>query len=284
MLFVEMWVYDKGKIVEYDSSQQPIRMIGTNIDIHRQKITEEELRNLNITKDKLFSIIGHDLRGLIGSIMQISEMVSEKNALDEETLFQFLRSQKELSQNTFQLLDNLLNWARFNLEQIQYHPKPLNLSQLFEECITGVKYKAEQKGIQVVIHYHEPVSIYADEEMVRIVVRNLLNNSIKFTRSGSIHIAFRELKEEVEIEIKDTGVGIPPENLAKILSDNEYFSTRGTSNENGSGLGLKLCKNFIQQNKGMLSVESVVGIGTAFRFTLPKTKIKSSLETIPAIA
>lgn len=274
------WVYDKGKIVEYDSSQQPSRMIGTYIDIHRQKITEEELRDLNITKDKLFSIIGHDLRGLIGSIMQISEMVSEKNALDEETLFQFLRSQKELSQNTFQLLDNLLNWARFNLEQIQYHPKKINLCQLFNEAITGVKYKAEQKGINLVSDCSEPVYAFADEEMVRIIIRNILNNAIKFTRSGSIHLSLKELKEEVEIEIKDTGVGIPEENLTKILSDNEYFTTRGTSNENGSGLGLKLCKNFIQQNKGILYIESVKGTGTTFRFTLPKNKIEIPADTV----
>lgn len=265
------WVIDKGKVVELDPNRKPLRAIGTIIDIDRQKKIEEELRSLNITKDKLFSIIGHDLRGLIGTIMQISEMVSEKNSLTEENLNYFLQSQKELSQNTFHLLENLLSWARFNLEQIRYNPQKILLTQLIDESILGVRYKAIQKGIDIITHYNSDHHVNADEEMVKIIIRNLLNNAIKFTQKGSVNISCKETGNNIEIRVADTGMGIPDENLAIILSDNEYHTTPGTSNERGSGLGLKLCKSFIHQNKGSFSVHSAVGKGSQFIFTLPKS-------------
>jgi signal transduction histidine kinase len=264
------WVIDKGRVVEFDANHKPSRAIGTIIDIDRQKKIEEELRSLNITKDKLFSIIGHDLRGLIGTIMQISEMVSDKNALSEENLNYFLQSQKELSQNTFQLLENLLSWARFNLEQIRYNPQKILLNHLIDESILGVRYKAIQKGIDIITDYNGDHYVNADEEMVKIITRNLLNNAIKFTEKGSINISCKENGENIEVTVEDTGIGIPDEYLAIVLSDNEYHSTPGTSNERGSGLGLKLCKSFIHQNKGCFSMHSTVGKGSQFIFTLPK--------------
>ena len=264
------WVIDKGRVVEFDANNKPSRAIGTIIDIDRQKKIEEELRSLNITKDKLFSIIGHDLRGLIGTIMQISEMVSDKNALSEENLNYFLQSQKELSQNTFQLLENLLSWARFNLEQIRYNPQKILLNNLIDESILGVRYKAIQKGIEIITDYSSDHYVNADEEMVKIITRNLLNNAIKFTEKGSINISCKENRENIEVTVQDTGIGISDEYLAIVLSDNEYHSTPGTSNERGSGLGLKLCKSFIHQNKGSFSIHSTVGKGSQFIFTLPK--------------
>ncbi len=263
------WVIDKGKVVEHDAQQNATRAIGTIIDFDKEKRAEEELRNLNITKDKLFSILAHDLRGPIGTIMQISEMVSDKGVLNEETQYQFLNAQKELSQNTFQLLDNLLNWARFNLEQIRYNPKTIFLNEVINDSILGVKYKATQKGVGVNIEYKKDFYVWADEEMVKIIIRNLLNNAIKFTDSGTINIILKEHENHIQIKIIDTGVGISKEDLDKILSDNEYHTTKGTSNEAGSGLGLKLCKSLITENKGLLHIESAPGVGSSFIFTLP---------------
>ena len=264
------WVIDRGRVIERDNNDQPLRAIGTIIDIDRQKKNEEALRGLNSTKDKLFSIISHDLRGPIGAIMQIAEMVSEKNAVDEETLFMFLKSQKELTQHTFQLLDNLLSWSRFNLEQIQYKPGKISLRAIIDESLLAVRYRADEKGIPVNLEISEDIHAFADEEMIKIVVRNLLNNAIKFTRQGQITIAVNELHDHVTVQVTDTGVGIKNDMLEKILSDNEYITTRGTANEAGSGLGLKLCKNFILQNKGQFEIESDAGKGSVFSFTLPK--------------
>ena len=267
------WVIDKGRVVEFDSNHQPCRAIGTIIDIDHQKKTEEQLRGLNLTKDKLFSIISHDLRGPIGAIMQIAEMVSEKNALDEETLFMFLKSQKELTQHTFQLLDNLLSWSRFNLEQIQYKPEKISLQAIIEESLLAVRYRAAEKGIPIHFETSGDIHAYADEEMIKIIVRNLLNNAIKFTRQGQITIAVSEHNDYVKVQVTDTGIGIKNDILEKILSDNEYITTRGTANEAGSGLGLKLCRNFIQQNNGQFHIESDAGKGSVFFFTLPKRDI-----------
>ena len=268
------WVIDKGKVVEFNSNHQPYRAIGTIIDIDGQKKSEEAFRNLNITKDKLFSIIAHDLRGPIGAIMQISEMVSQNDAMDEETMSTFLRSQKELTQSTFQLLDNLLSWATYNLEQIKYHPKNINLNNILEESLLNINYKTKEKGIDILKNYGQQITeVYADEEMIKIVVRNLLNNAIKFTKTGTVTIAVTNAGNMVKVLIRDTGIGISKENIEKILSDDEYHTTRGTANEKGSGLGLKICKNFIHQNHGTFEIESIVGEGSAFSFTLPKSSL-----------
>lgn len=264
------WVYDRGKIIEYDSNNQPKRAIGIHIDIDNQKRIEENLRNLNATKDKFFSIIAHDLRGPIGSMMQISEMISDKDGLDNETLSKFLNSQKELSKSTFQLLENLLNWAMFNREQIQYNPKIFELGSIVDENILNIKYRAQQKGISIITDYSHTYNVYADEDMVKLIIRNLLSNALKFTgKNGFIHIEFEQKDKYLEVKIIDTGIGISEENIEKIISDNEFYSTYGTANEKGTGLGLKLCKNFIVQNKGELKIESKINVGTTFSFTLP---------------
>jgi signal transduction histidine kinase len=266
------WVIDKGKVVEFDSNHQPYRAIGTIIDIDGQKKSEEAFRNLNITKDKLFSIIAHDLRGPIGAIMQISEMVSQKDIMDEDTMSKFLHSQKELTQSTFQLLENLLSWAMYNLEQIKYHPKNISLNNILEESLLNINYKTKEKGIDILKNYSQQITeVYADEEMIKIVVRNLLNNAIKFTKTGAVSIAVKDAGNMVQVQISDTGIGISKENIEKILSDDEYHTTRGTANEKGSGLGLKICKNFVHQNHGTFEIESNIGKGSTFSFTLPKS-------------
>ena len=264
------WVSDRGKIIEYDENNQPKRAIGTHIDIENQKAIEENLRNLNATKDKFFSIIAHDLRGPIGSMMQISEMISDKDRFDEEMFTKFLNSQKELSKSTFQLLENLLNWARYNREQIQYKPKVFELSSIIDENIVNVKYRAKQKGISILTDYVHPYKVYADEDMVKLIIRNLLSNAIKFTgNEGFIRIEFEQKDKFLEVKFIDNGIGITEENIEKILSDKEFYSTQGTANEKGTGLGLKLTKSFIVLNKGELKIESEKGVGTRFIFTLP---------------
>ncbi|HLO57877.1 MAG TPA: PAS domain S-box protein [Bacteroidales bacterium] len=268
------WVIDKGKVIEFDENGKPKRAIGTHIDISNQKAIEEELRNLNVTKDKLFSIIAHDLRGPIGTMMQISEMVTEKGGMDDETLYNFLHSQKELTENTFQLLENLLNWARFNSERIQFKPKSINLNTIIDENLTSIKFRAGQKGISLVSEFTDSYSAFADEDMVKLVIRNLLSNALKFTgRNGSIRIELEKTNHTVEVKISDTGTGISDENISKILSENVFYSTSGTANEKGSGLGLKLCRNFITQNKGKFIIESKINTGSTFTFTLPEIPV-----------
>jgi signal transduction histidine kinase len=264
------WVLDKGRVTERDSDGKPLRIIGTFIDFSKQKKTEETLSNLNATKDKLFSIIAHDLRNPIGSMMHISEMLSDMENFDETTFKMFINSNKELSQNTYHLLENLLNWAMYNRNHIQYNPRMINLNSIVNENIDNIKFRTGQKNIYIVFDNQENHFAYADEEMIRLVVRNLLSNAVKFTSpEGEITIGINNGKENVEISITNPGTGISEENIEKILSETDFYSTPGTSNEKGSGLGLKLCRNFISLNHGSLLIKSTPGKETTFSFTLP---------------
>lgn len=265
------WILDKGKIVEYGADGKPLRAIGTHIDLDREKRIEEELRNLNETKDKVFSIIAHDLRGPIASMMNLSEMISENGRISDEDFYETINLQKELSQSTYQLLENLLNWARVNSNQIMVNPTKICLNDIVTETLSSLKYNSDHKEIIIRKEYHVPFEGYADEEMTRIVVRNLLSNAIKFTpRKGVITVEINNTNGYVMARFKDTGTGISPQNIKKILSDNHFYSTFGTDKERGTGLGLKLCKSLISLNHGELSVSSEVGKGSCFAFTLPR--------------
>ena len=264
-------VLDKGKIFEWTSDNKPSRMVGAFIDITRQKEAELQLKKLNATKDKFFSIIAHDLRGPLGSMVQISELLAEKGEMTEEDLYDILRSQRELSQNTFQLVENLLYWARHNSEQIKFDPKKILLNTIIDENIISVEFSAKQKDISVFTNYVDKFEVFADENMVRLIIRNLLTNALKFTApQGKITINLEDKGDYIETKITDTGIGISKENILKILSDDEFYSTSGTLSEKGTGLGLKLCKSFITRNNGELNIISELNKGTSFLFTLPK--------------
>ncbi len=264
------WVIDKGRIIEYDSEGSPLRAIGMHIDIDIQKKIEEELRIANATKDKFFSIIGHDLRGPIGAIMQISELISEKGNVDEDTLFDFLKDQKQLSKNTFQLLENLLYWARYNSNGIVSKPSKISINRIIEEHIALFQYDYVKKNLSLSQTYTSQYFAWADENMVKLIVRNLLSNAIKFTPStGMITIAISTSDHAVTISITNTGHGIEKENIAKILSSDEFYTSYGTDREKGTGLGLKLCKSFVELNNGVFSIESNLNQSSTVSFTLP---------------
>jgi PAS domain S-box-containing protein len=265
------WVIDKGKVTEWDKNGKPSRAIGTYSDIDNQMKIENELRIANATKDKFFSIIGHDLRGPIGSMMQISEQISEKGNVDEETLYRVLGFQKEVTRSTFHLLENILNWARYNQENLLFNPKVIDVNEAISENIEIIRYLAVKKNLSITHNNSGSINAYADMDMIKLVIRNVLSNSIKFTRNGGlIKIEIHDEQDFVNIKIIDSGVGISQENIKKILSEEEFFTTCGTEREKGSGLGLKLCKTFIAINQGVLSINSDINKGTTFSFSLPK--------------
>jgi PAS domain S-box-containing protein len=264
------WVLDKGKVTERDENGAPLRAIGTFIDLDKQKKTEEDLSVLNATKDKLFSIIAHDLRGPIGTMMHLSEMLSDMEHFDETTFKMFINSQKELSQNTYQLLENLFNWAIYNRNHIQYNPRTIDVNSIIEDNIVNMNFRAGQKDIGIYFNSPEHYTAFADEDMVRLVIRNLLSNAVKFTSpQQTITIGLKNGKEYVEISVTNPGPGISQENIEKILSVTDFYSTPGTGNEKGSGLGLKVCRSFIALNQGQFFIKSTPGKETTFSFTLP---------------
>jgi two-component system sensor histidine kinase/response regulator len=243
--------------------------VATHIKISEQS---KELKELNATKDRFFSIIAHDLRGSIGSMMQISELIARKGDVDEETLYTFLESQKDLSKNTFQLLENLLNWARCNTNQIEYYPEMLDVSTIINASVSNIIYQANNKDLAISVSNPDQIRVFADENMFRSVIRNLLSNAVKYTpKGGAISILITPAENNsVVFAVRDTGIGMPPkivENLFRIDSKNYR---PGTDGEPSNGLGLLLCNEFIKKQGGRLWVESEEGKGSTLSFIIPQ--------------
>jgi two-component system, sensor histidine kinase and response regulator len=242
--------------------------VATHLKICRQN---KELLELNATKDKFFSIIAHDLRGPIGNMLSISEIISEKGQVDDDTLYTFLEMQKALSKETIQLLENLLIWARSNTKRINFEPVLLDLNVLVNECIEVAQIQAMRKKITIeedlITQYH----LFADENMVRLILRNLLSNAVKFTpHNGKVNISVAlQENNSIVISVKDTGIGIPPEMLRNLFRIEVRSNRYGTDGEASNGLGLLLCKEFIDRHKGKIWVESEDKKGSVFSFSIP---------------
>jgi signal transduction histidine kinase/ligand-binding sensor domain-containing protein len=233
--------------------------------------SEKNLKKLNDTKDKFFSIISHDLKNPFSSLLSMSESISEnfQNVDDEDKLTIFNKINESVK-HIYSLLNNLLTWSRAQRERIEFEPVEFNLSKLIEININLHRIAAEKKGIKLVSIYDENQKAFADREMINTVLRNLINNAVKFSGEGnSIEIKTKTENSHIKVLIKDQGIGISEENLKKLFRIDVKFKSSGTSGEKGTGLGLILCKEFVEKNHGQIKVESVLGKGSTFSFTVP---------------
>ncbi|HCW06488.1 MAG TPA: hypothetical protein DGG95_03875, partial [Cytophagales bacterium] len=228
----------------------------------------QELDNLNRIKDKIFSSIAHDVRGPLASLHGLLTLLNLKSLSPDE----IQRITMELSarvNTTSSLLENLLNWSKNQITNAKANPVKTDLKKLVNDCISLYQNNALEKNIHLVNLIQESTYIYADEEMIRITLRNLISNAIKFTRNhGEVKIDSSRQDNILCISVSDSGVGIPQEDLKKLFSLDAY-TTLGTAKEKGTGLGLILCKEFIEKNGGEISVASENGIGSTFKFTVP---------------
>ncbi len=232
----------------------------------------EELKELNSTKDKFFSIIGHDLKGPLNSLTAFSNLIlNHAGSLTEEEMKKIAKDLNKSLKTLYELLENLLTWARSQTNKINLTPEKLDIQKHIEENISLLSKTATNKEIHIEFVALDKITAWADKNTVNTVIRNLLSNALKFTpRNGSITIFADAYKDAVEIGIRDTGVGMTPEQIQKVFDISTKHSTPGTEKEKGTGLGLILCKEFVEKNGGQLNIESVVGKGSTFRFTLPK--------------
>lgn len=233
----------------------------------------EELLRVNQTKDKFLSIIGHDLRNPIGAFKDmVSQLAEFPEMFNEKLRNQILEELRDEAESTYFLLDNLLLWAKTQKNSIQFNPEKLKLNLVIKNNIILNTRIAARKKITLKSAISDDVLVNADHNMIDLVVRNLLSNAIKFTpEEGKVSILVRDQDPDfVEVSIKDNGVGIPEKDLPRLLDPNDHLSTYGTSNEKGSGLGLVLCREFIEMNGGKLEIQSRVGRGSTFSFTLKK--------------
>jgi PAS domain S-box-containing protein len=253
--------------------------IAVFVDItEREKIlnalknSEENLREVNATKDKLFSIIAHDLRSPFNGILGFSELLIE-NASNNETQEneQFLEIINVTAKKTLVLLDNLLNWARSQTGKIEFAPEKLNLSAIIRELLVTSSSMAKIKNIDLCYSQSNDIEVYADKNMLETVLRNLINNAIKFTElGGRISVLSDSDLNNFEITISDDGVGMNEETVKNIFKVASYTTSLGTANEKGAGLGLVLCKEFVNKHGGKIWVESEENKGSNFKFTIPK--------------
>jgi len=252
-----------------------IRFFHNNYTFERQRAEKSaaELRELVSTKDKLFSIIAHDLRSPFNNIIGLSELLIEKEAHDAKSE-KYAGLINSSAKNTLGLLDNLLNWAISQTDQLSFNPKKIILSSLIREEINTSNSRALLKNISLKLIQNEEVEVYADENMVMVILRNLISNAIKFTNSGGeINVSVIPGTKQVEISILDNGIGMDEEKIKTLFHLSSNATSPGTANEKGSGLGLVLCKEFVEKLGGKIWVESEEGKGSDFKFTLPVNKL-----------
>src|SRR6056297_105644 len=257
-----------------------VRSVVLNVrDITERKKTEQELvesrnrlKELNATKDRFFSIIGHDLKNPINNILGLSDlMLAEIKADEYGGVQEYTTMINHSSKKAFDLLSNLLTWARSQTGKINYEPTPVNLKSLAENTIDFLSDNAARKSISLETRVNGNIDVKADPVMMELIIRNLLSNGIKFTREGgTVTIGARDEPDFTRVFVEDTGVGIPEEDMKKLFRLEYNYSTKGTQKEAGTGLGLLLCKEFIGLHRGDIWVDSKVGEGSTFSFTIPK--------------
>lgn len=266
-----IWILDHGKVVERDASGAPLKAIGTHIDVTSQKDTEEKLKELINTRNKLFSVISHDLRGPVGNILPVLDLICEEGeSLDRETQNALFSGLKESAGSAYKLLENLLMWSRSQTGVIKIEKENIDIGKLISENIRLAESQASAKGISVSANIGRNILAYADMNSADLVIRNLISNSVKFTKpGGNIFVEAKKSDGVITVSVKDSGIGMSSEILAGLFTINPLHHASGTANEPGSGLGLVLCREFIEKNGGTIKVESIEEKGSTFTFTLP---------------
>jgi PAS domain S-box-containing protein len=266
----------------------PIRFKGKQYlysqmrDISERKAREAEIKNKNelLTsllkeKDKFFSIIAHDLSSPFQTFWGLTEMMTDDDAdYTHEEYVEMSKKLNKLARNLYVLLRNLLEWAQMQKGAMDFEPESFNISDVLDPIIETSLTRCEQKGISLINNIEPEISLLADKKMVNSILMNLISNAIKFTsRGGSVSVSAKTINDStIEISVTDTGIGMTKDKLKKLFKLGEKTKSEGTDGELSTGLGLMLCKEFVEKNGGKIRVESKPGIGSKFYFTLRKSK------------
>ena len=236
--------------------------------------SEAQLKELNATKDKFFNIVAHDLKNPFTSLIGSSELLYRNiDQMDHEQIKTLALILNDASKGGYAILQNLLDWSRSQTGLLKFNPENINLKSLIDEHILNLEQISFNKEIKILSEVKDDLFVYADKNMLKTVLRNLLSNAVKYSfRSGEVMVNATVDDTEVVVSVKDQGMGIPEENIDNIFRIDAKYSVPGTENEQGTGLGLKLCKEFIEKQSGRIWVESVEKKGSEFKFTIPITK------------
>ncbi|MAU72863.1 MAG: histidine kinase [Pseudozobellia sp.] len=245
------------------------KLQGKTDDLEKR---ESELREINKTKDRLFSIIGHDLRGPIGAFQSLLKLFKEGEIGQSEFMEFIPKFRHDIDHIAF-TLNNLLSWGQTQMNGTITKPSVVALETIVNENIHLLAEIAENKSIKLISHLNQNTTAWSDENQIDIVIRNLISNALKFTpENGMVTISSLERDDHWQISIRDTGVGMDQDTISKLFHKNANVTTYGTNNEKGTGLGLSLCKEMIEKNHGKIWVNSLKRKGSTFHFTVPKSK------------
>ena len=267
------------KVPFRDTSGKIIGIVGMGRDITDRKLAEEEiklknelLQTINAEKDKFFSILAHDLKGPLSAFLSATQILIENiQVMTLEEIKEISVSMKTSASNIYSLLENLLEWSRLRRGALDFVPEKFDLKKKVEECVDVLSESARKKRIATTISIPDGLEVFADNHMFDSVVRNLISNAIKFTPLGGNVSVTTEYSNDhsIIVNVIDSGIGMPPDLKSKLFLLNEKTNRNGTEGELSTGLGLLLCKEFIEKNGGKIWVESEVGKGSVFSFTVP---------------
>lgn len=249
--------------------EEVLARISAHLTIRRQ---QRELARLNATKDKFFSIISHDVRNQFNLLVGYSGMLNDSyDDYSDEDRKEYIGELASASKRTHKLFENLVHWAKMQRGGMSLNPIFLNLSILINQVILSVEAEARQKDIEIYAELGKDNDLHADKNMTELILRNLVSNAIKFTPDGGeIRISNIPDGDYMEIAVSDTGMGMDKDRIETLFRLDVNQSTPGTNEEKGTGLGLILCKDFVEQHGGKIWAESVPGMGSRFIFTLPR--------------
>lgn len=258
---------------------------SANVQLHREltdrilaeealKKSESQLKELNATKDKFFNIVAHDLKNPFTSLLGSSELLYQNiNKMDQEAIRKLAAILNDSARGGYAILQNLLDWSRSQTGLLKINPERINIKNVIDEDISILEQFSANKKIEMYSEVKEDVYIFADKNMIKTILRNLLSNAVKFTRQfGKVVVSLIKEEGEIIISVRDTGVGISQANVEKLFRIDTKFSRPGTDNEQGTGLGLKLSKEFVEKQGGRIWVESVESEGSDFKFSIPITQ------------
>lgn len=234
--------------------------------------SNEELQKLNRQKDKLFSVIAHDLKNTVTGPLGLYELIfNDYESLSKEELLEYLQMLRKSTINQSDLLNDLLMWSRNQFKDNKVNPEKVHLAEIANTVLEHMETSATDKNINIENHIGDDIFIYVDPDMLKTILRNLVNNAIKFSHTdGSVQINAQEKEDKVSVSVSDNGVGMSDEAVEKIFNKDVHYTTPGTKGEKGSGLGLDLCVDFVEKHNGSIHANSQPGEGTTITFTLPQ--------------
>lgn len=280
-IFPKEVILNKGVYMGQDVIIATARDITDRVNADEKlKIYMKELQELNLSKDKFFSIIAHDLRSPFNGLLGFSKVLSEEfDQLTKDEIREFIEYVHSSAKTVYNLVDNLLQWTRIHTGKMEYQPIKIDLHDEAYKIINLFTSNAITKKIMLINEIPVNTYVFADQNMLQSIFQNIISNSIKFTNQGG-KVTIKSLLKNgyYEVHVIDTGIGISEENIHKLFRIDEQFSTYGTNNEEGSGLGMILCKELVEKNGGQIKVESELGRGSSFIFTIPSQKTNINIH------